>query len=58
MQTDEIFTASLKVTNMVCFLKLMGTKIHDTIKMCLYNTENKTMAEGKKCLPPLRKIET
>lgn len=43
MQTDEIFTASFQVTNMVYFLKLMGTKIHDTIKMCLYCTENKIM---------------
>lgn len=43
MQTDEILTASFQVTNMVYFLKLMGTKIHDIIKMCLYCTENKIM---------------
>lgn len=59
MQTDEIFTASLKVTNMVYFPKLMGTEIHDTIKMCLYCIENKTMAREKKMfLPLLKKRET
>lgn len=48
MQTDEIFIASLKVTNMVSFLELKGTEIHDTIKMCLWYIENKTMAREKK----------
>lgn len=57
MQTDEIFTASFKITSMVCCLKLMDTEIHDKIKMCLYCIENKTMAAEKKFPPLLRKIE-
>lgn len=57
VQTDEIFTVSFQITNMVYHLKLMGTEIHDTIKMCLYCIENKIMAVGKKFLPLLQKIE-
>lgn len=48
MRTDEIFTASSKVTNMPYFYKFIGTKINDTIKMCLYCIEEKYMAEGSK----------
>lgn len=33
---------------MVYFLKLMGTEIHDTIKMCLYCIEIKPQKEKKK----------